>query len=77
MATRRRPDGLVTLTEAADILGVARSHVYRLIHRGKLTPMRDPLHAKGGPAWLERATVERVRADLGRWVTDDEPVAVG
>jgi excisionase family DNA binding protein len=54
---------LVTVTQAADIMGISRSTVEYLIRRGDLTPLRLPPQGrlKGRKMYLHRAEVERVK----------------
>jgi excisionase family DNA binding protein len=47
---------LVTVSQAAQMLGVSRQHVYDLIARGELSPIGDTWHQR-----LSRADVERLR----------------
>ncbi len=51
----------VSVQEAASILEVSRSHIYRLIKRGQLTLIRNPLYDKHGPVKISRSQVESLR----------------
>ena len=51
-------DNKMTVSAAAKALGVSRSHVYRLIDRGELSPHRNPLYRKHAPVSLSRAQVD-------------------
>jgi transposase len=59
----------LTVSAAAHALGVSRSHIYRLIDRGELTPHRNPLYRKHAPVSLDPAQVlaliERTRTENG------------
>lgn len=59
----------LTVSAAAHVLGVSRSHVYRLIERGELTPHRNPLYRKHAPVSLDPrqvlALLERTRTENG------------
>jgi excisionase family DNA binding protein len=52
---------MLTLKEAADLLGVSRQHLYTLEKRGKLRIVRNPAYLKG-PARIPREDVERILA---------------
>jgi hypothetical protein len=40
-------DELITIAEAARIMGTTRDRVHELIRRGELTPLTLPVHNKG------------------------------
>lgn len=48
----------VTITEAADILRVSRSTIYRLIAEKQLHPAPTPFYKRGGPQRIPRSEVE-------------------
>lgn len=54
---------LITVTQAAEILGVKPTTIYYLMNRGDLTPLRLPPRGrlKGKKTYLVRAEVERVK----------------
>lgn len=49
----------MTITDAARALGVSRPTVYKLIERGLLRPIKNPLYLKG--TWVDADEVERLR----------------
>lgn len=57
------PDELVTITQAAGLMGISRSTVEYLIKRGDLTALRLPPQGrtKGRKIYLRRSEVLRVR----------------
>jgi len=59
-------DTLITVTEAAALLGVTRSMVHHLIRTGRLTALRLPARGrtKGHKVYLNRSEVEQAR---GSW----------
>ncbi len=72
-------DALVGTQEAAELLGVSRMTVVRLIDRGELSAQGGSVHRKIAAAEIERyrtATLTRRRAalhELAQDVTDDLP----
>lgn len=50
----------MTITEAGKALNVSRQHIYRLIERGRLHPVRNPLYIKG-PVLIPRHEVEELK----------------
>lgn len=53
----------VTIREAAAMLGVSRSHIYRLAKRGLLkVETANPTYAKGGPVRIPLAQVQALLA---------------
>lgn len=69
----------MNVSAAAQFLGVSRSHVYRLIERGELTPHRNPLYRKHARVTLDEKQVlellRRTRTENG-WSRDDDRAAV-
>jgi excisionase family DNA binding protein len=59
-------DELVTVTQAAALLGVSRGMIHHLIRRGILTPLRLPPQGrtKGHKIYLRLQEVEAAR---GKW----------
>ena len=51
-----RPEDLVNITQAAEILEVSRPTVYELIRRGELTPVEI-----AGLSYLDRGAVEGLK----------------
>jgi transposase len=49
----------VTITEAAKRLGVSRPTVYKLIERGMLRAIKNPLYLKG--TWVDGDDVDRLK----------------
>ncbi len=64
----------MNVSAVAKILGVSRSHVYRLIDRGDLTPHRNPLYRKHAPVSIPQEQVDelvrRMRDENG-WRRED------
>jgi transposase len=64
----------MNVSAVAKVLGVSRSHVYRLIDRGDLTPYRNPLYRKHAPVSIDPAQVDelvrRAREENG-WRRDE------
>ena len=52
---------LLTVPEAAEALGVSRSHLYSLIQQGRLPTIRLGCSVRIPKAWLERYIEESVR----------------
>jgi len=52
---------LLTVSEAAETLGVSRSHLYNLIQQGHLPTIRLGCSVRIPKAWLERYIEESVR----------------
>ena len=52
---------LLTVPEAAETLGVSRSHLYSLIQQGRLPTIRLGCSVRIPKAWLERYIEESVR----------------
>lgn len=54
---------LITVTEAAALLGISRGMVHHLIRTGRLTPLRLPPRGKnkGHKVYLQRTEVEQAR----------------
>lgn len=51
---------LLTVSQAAETLGVSRSHLYNLIQQGHLPTIRLGCSVRIPRAWLERYIEERV-----------------
>lgn len=51
----------MTITDVARRLGISRPTVYKLIDRGKLRAVKDPLYLKG--TWVRVEDVEAVEAE--------------
>jgi len=51
---------LLTVSEAAETLGVSRSHLYNLIQQGHLPTIRLGASVRIPRVWLERYIEERV-----------------
>ena len=51
---------LFTVPEAAEMLGISRSHLYQLIQSGKLPVVRLGASVRIPRVWLERYIEERV-----------------
>lgn len=47
----------VSIKEAAEILGVNRKHIYRLLERGQLHRVDTGLYRVGGPVRIPRSEV--------------------
>jgi excisionase family DNA binding protein len=56
------PEGAISITDAAKILGVSRSFAYTMIRRGELVPMRNSIYRQQGPTWLREADVRALAA---------------
>jgi len=52
---------LLTVSEAAETLGVSRSHLYNLIQQGHLPTIRLGCSVRIPKAWLERYIEESVQ----------------
>ena len=48
----------VSIKDAAELLGVSRKHIYKLIERGQLHPVRRPVYREHGPVGIPLAEVE-------------------
>jgi excisionase family DNA binding protein len=72
VSTEAKP---LSVSAVAHLLHVSRSHVYRLIDRGELTPHRNPLYRKHAPVRLDpaqvAALVRRTQEENG-WGRDDD-----
>ncbi len=53
---------LFTVPEAAEMLGISRSHLYQLIQSGKLPVVRLGTSVRIPRVWLERYIEESVQA---------------
>jgi len=54
--TMCRPEDLINITQAAEMLGVSRPTIYELIRRGELTPVEI-----AGLSYLDRGEVESLK----------------
>ena len=60
MTSRGTEKLLLSVPEAAEALGVSRSHLYSLIQQGRLPTIRLGCSVRIPKAWLERYIEERV-----------------